>query len=167
MRRSYLHSLTFAKKRRLGPDCFYDDSVLPHPKEAIISAIEREIVRSPLKAHVDWLQSARLFLWNFLTGVGDEPVPFKGSNTQLPRGNTPADREALRRIVASPEYQRDLERSSHLMAVAEKQGEEVKERIDNALRIRSIRLARLSETERAALNEQERKFEKFSKNRPS
>jgi hypothetical protein len=140
---------------------------LPHPKEAIISAIEREIVRSPLKAHVDWLQSARLFLWNFLTGVGDEPVPFKGSNTQLPRGNTPADREALRRIVASPEYQRDLERSSHLMAVAEKQGEEVKERIDNALRIRSIRLARLSETERAALNEQERKFEKFSKNRPS
>ena len=53
------------------------------------------------------------------------------------------------------------------MAVAEKQGEEVKERIDNALRIRSIRLARLSETERAALNEQERKFEKFSKNGPS
>ena len=102
-----------------------------------------------------------------MTGVGDEPVPFKGSNTQLPRGNTPADREALRRIVAGPEYQRDLERSSHLMAVAEKQGEEVKERIDNALRIRSIRLARLSETERAALNEQERKFEKFSKNRPS
>jgi hypothetical protein len=140
----------FCEETTTRPDCFYDESVLPHPKEAIISAIEREIVRSPLKAHVDWLQSARLFLWNFLTGVGDEPVSFKGTS-QLPRGDTPADREALRRIVASPEYQQDLERSSHLMSIAEKQGEEVKERIDNALRIRSIRLARL---EPAALDEQ-------------
>jgi hypothetical protein len=79
---------------------------------------------------------------NFLTGVGAEPVPFKGTS-QLPRGDTPTDREALRRIVASPEYQRDLERSSHLMAIAEKQDNEVEERIDNALRIRSIRLAQL------------------------
>jgi hypothetical protein len=79
---------------------------------------------------------------NFLTGVGAEPVPFKGTS-QLLRGDTPADREALRRIVASPEYQRDLERSSHLMAIAEKQDNEVEERIDNALRIRSIRLAQL------------------------
>jgi hypothetical protein len=79
---------------------------------------------------------------NFLTGVGAEPVPFKGTS-QLLRGDTPADREALRRIVGSPEYQRDLERSSHLMAIAEKQDNEVEERIDNALRIRSIRLAQL------------------------
>jgi hypothetical protein len=136
----------FCEETTTRPDCFYDESVLPHPKEAIISAIEREIVRSPLKVHVDWLQSARLFLWNFLTGVGAEPVPFKGT-VQLPRGDTPADREALRRIVGSPEYQQDLERSSHLMAIAEKQDSEVEERIDNALRIRSIRLAQL---ERAA-----------------
>ena len=142
----------FCGETTTRPDCFYDDSVLPHPKEAIISAIEREIVRSPLKAHVDWLQSARLFLWNFLTGVGDEPVPFKGSRiSQLPLGDTPADREALRRIVASPEYQRDFERSSDLMAIAERQDKEVEERIDNALRIRSIRRARL---ERAAHDEQ-------------
>lgn len=140
----------FCEKTTTGSDCFYDDSVLPHPKEAIVSAIEREIVRAPFQAHVEWLQSARLFLWNFLTGVGAEPVPFKGTS-QLLRGNTPADREALRRIVASLEYQRDLERSSHLMAIAEKQDEEVEERIDNALRIRSVRLARL---ERAALDEQ-------------
>lgn len=108
----------FCEKTTSRPDCFYDESVLPHPKEAIISAIEREIVRSPLKEHVEWLQSARLFLWNFLTGVGDKPVPFKGTS-QLPRGNNLADREALRRIAASPEYQRDLERSSHLMAIGE------------------------------------------------
>jgi hypothetical protein len=132
----------FCEETTTRPDCFYDESVLPLPKEAIISAFEREIVRSPLKVHVDWLQSARLFLLNFLTGVGAEPVPFKGTS-QLPRGDTPTDREALRRIVASPEYQRDLERSSHLMAIAEKQDNEVEERIDNALRIRSIRLAQL------------------------
>jgi hypothetical protein len=132
----------FCEKTATRPDCFYDETVLPHPKEAIISAIEREIVRAPFQAHVEWLQSARLFLWNFLTGVGDEPVPFKGTS-QVPRENTPSDREALRSIVASPECQRDLERSSHLMAIAEEQDEKVGKRIDNALRIRSVRLAQL------------------------
>jgi hypothetical protein len=114
----------FCEKTATRPDCFYDETVLPHPKEAIISAIEREIVRAPFQAHVEWLQSARLFLWNFLTGVGDEPVPFKGTSQV-------------------PECQRDLERSSHLMAIAEEQDEKVGKRIDNALRIRSVRLAQL------------------------
>ena len=44
------------------------------------------------------------------------------------------------------------------MASAEKQDQEVEERIDNALRIRSIQLARLSQAEKAALDEQEGKF---------
>jgi hypothetical protein len=86
-----------------------------------------------------------------LTGVGAEPVPFRGTS-QLPRGDTPVDREALRHIVASAEYQRDLEKSSHFMAIAGEQDEEVENRIDNALRIRSIRLAQL---ERAAHDEQD------------
>jgi len=98
----------------------------------------------------DWLQSARLFLWNFLAGVGGEPVPFKGLDTSR-LGDKPTDVETLRRIMASPEYQRDFERPSHLMAIAEKQDKEVEKRIDNALRIRSLRLAGL---ERAALDEQ-------------
>jgi hypothetical protein len=36
-------------------DCFYDASQLPQPKEAIIAAIEREIVRSPLEKQVESL----------------------------------------------------------------------------------------------------------------
>ena len=47
----------FCEKTTTRMDAFYDASVLPYPREAIISAMEREIVRSPLKAYVDWLQT--------------------------------------------------------------------------------------------------------------
>ena len=40
------------------PDCFYDASVLPHPKETIIAALEREIVRSKFEEDVEWLRRA-------------------------------------------------------------------------------------------------------------
>jgi hypothetical protein len=48
---------------------FYDASELPQPKEAIIAAIEREIVRSPLEKQVELLQTAGAFMWNFLEGI--------------------------------------------------------------------------------------------------
>jgi hypothetical protein len=108
---------------------------LPYPKEAILSAIERQIVRSPPDALVDWLSSGALFMWNFQEGVGPDPLPFKGLD--ISQGDTPPDHEALRPIWASPEYQRDFERSSQLMAIAETEKKEVEERIASALRIRT------------------------------
>jgi hypothetical protein len=124
---------TFCEQTTIRPDCFYDANVLPYPKEAILSAIERQIVRSPPDALVDWLSSGALFMWNFLEGVGPDPLPFKG----LDISQTPADHEALRRIWTSPEYQRDVERSSQFMAIAEREKNEVEERIASALRIRT------------------------------
>jgi hypothetical protein len=126
---------TFCTQTTIRPDCFYDVSVLPHPKEAILSAIARQIVRSPPEALVDWLREGALFMWNFQDGVGPDPLPFKGLD--ISQGDTPTDHEALRRIWASPEYQRDVERSSQLMAIAETEEKEVEERIATALRIRT------------------------------
>jgi hypothetical protein len=119
--------------RRL--DCFYDVSVLPHPKAAIIAAIEREIVRSPLEKKVKLLQTAGAFMWNFLEGIGLVPRPLEGYSL-LPQGSAPADRDELERIVASVEYIRDVERSASIMDIAKREDKNVEERIAAAIRTR-------------------------------
>jgi hypothetical protein len=111
---------------------------LPHPKEAIIAAIEREIVRSPSEEYVDWLRSGGAFMWNFLEGVGPYPLPFPGvDNMQPPRGHASADPLVeLRQIIAGPEFQRDMERSASFLTVAEEENNEVETRIAAAIGIR-------------------------------
>ena len=101
----------FCEENATRQDCFYDASLLPYPKEAIITAIERQIVRSPPEAFVDWLRSGAMFMWNFLEGVGSDPLPFK--DLDISRGNT-----------------------SHFIATAEREKKEVEKRIATALRIR-------------------------------
>ena len=129
----------FCEENATRQDCFYDASLLPYPKEAIITAIERQIIRSPPEAHLVWLRSGAFFMWNFLEGVGPDPLPFEGldtSQSSASQGSPPADPETLRRVWASPEYQRDVERSSHFIAIVEREKKEVEERIATALRIR-------------------------------
>ena len=116
-------------------DCFYDASQLPQPKEAIIAAIEREIVRSPLEKQVESLQTASALMWNFLEGIGPVPRPLEGYS-RLPQGGTPADRDELERIVASVEHIRDVERTASLMDIAKREDKNVEERIAAAIRIR-------------------------------
>jgi hypothetical protein len=159
----------FCEKTPTRKDCFYDASVLPFTREAIISAMEREIVRAPFQAYVDSLKIAPTFLINFLEGIGPEPIPFKGGPAKQAasialKGGTPADREEFRRILATPEYKRDQANSFHLWSVADRENKKVEERIANALRARSERLAGLSQAEKAVLNEYEGKFKEFSKN---
>jgi len=116
-------------------DCFYDASQLPQPKEAILAAIEREIVRSPLEKQVESLQTAGALMWNFLEGIGPVPRPLEGYS-RLPQGGTPADRDELERMVASVEYIRDIERTASLMDIAKREDKNVEERIAAAIRIR-------------------------------
>jgi hypothetical protein len=116
-------------------DCFYDASQLPQPKEAIIAAIEREIVRSPLEKQVESLQTASALMWNFLEGIGPVPRPLEGYS-RLPQGGTPADRDELERMVASVEYIRDIERTASLMDIAKREDKNVEERIAAAIRVR-------------------------------
>ena len=44
------------------PDCFYDASVLPYPKHAIVAALERQIVLEPTDIRAEWLQTRPMFL---------------------------------------------------------------------------------------------------------
>ena len=126
----------FMVKAQTRLDCFYDASELPHPKETIIAAIEREIVRSPREEHVELLQTAGACMWNFLEGIGPVPRPLEGYS-QLPQGSTPADRDDLRRIVSSLEYIRDVEMTASLKDTAQKEDKNVEERIAAAIRIRT------------------------------
>jgi hypothetical protein len=123
-------------------DCFYDVNVLPHPKEAIIAAIEREIVRSPLEGYVDSLRTSAAWLWNFLEGIGPAPLPLSGVDlSQLPRGITPADHSKraaeLERIFASPNRRRDEGRAKHFGAIADREAKQIEERIAAAVRLRA------------------------------
>jgi hypothetical protein len=129
---------TFLEETTTRPDCFYDASALPHPKETIIAALEREIVRSTFEEDVDWLRSSGAFMWNFLEGIGPYPLPFPGVDTsQPPRGRASAEPlDELRRIIASPEFQRDVERSANFLAVAEEENKEVEARVAAAIAIR-------------------------------
>lgn len=129
---------TFLEETTTRPDCFYDASALPHPRETIIAAIEREIVRSTFEEDVDWLRRSGAFMWNFLKGVGPYPLPFPGVDTsQPPRGRMSADPlDELRRIIASPEFQRDVERSANFLTIAEEENKRVEVRIAAAIGIR-------------------------------
>src|SRR5580692_1490895 len=129
---------TFLEETEMRQDCFYDASALPHPKETIIAAIEREIIRSPREEYVDWLRSGGAFMWNFLKGVGPYPLPFPGVDaSQPPRGSASADPLVeLRQIVASTEFQRDVERSASFLTIAEEENNEVERRIAAAVVIR-------------------------------
>ena len=124
----------FMAETQTRSDCFYDASELPHPKEAIIAAIEREIVRSPHEELIEVLESAGAFMWNFLDGIGPNPWPVE-SISQRPQDNTPADGDELRRIGASVEYIRSV-RSASLMDTAKKEDKKVEERIAAAINIR-------------------------------
>jgi hypothetical protein len=137
---------TFITKATTRVDCFYDVNVLPHPKDAIIAAIGREIIREPLEARVEWLRTSRAFLWNFLDSIGPDPLPLKGGLvqgdlSQLPQGVTPSDGSELRRIITSREYKEDVERSERFTAIAVRENKQIEERIATAIHIRSKQLA--------------------------
>jgi hypothetical protein len=127
---------TFFEKTTARPDCFYDARALPHPKETIIAAFEREIVRSTLKEeeYVDWLRSSGQFMWNFLEGIGPYPLPFPGAEPQCTASADPL--VELRRRVSGPEFQRDVDRSASFMVIAERQNNEMEDRIEAAISIR-------------------------------
>ena len=129
---------TFCEQTTTRPDCFYDASVLPHPKHAIVAAVERQIVLEPADIRAEWLQTGPMFLWHFLDGVGSVPIALINSDLkQLKQDNaTPEQfREEAKRISAS------YERSEPFVAIARQEADQVEQRINAALQIRRERLA--------------------------
>jgi len=86
---------------------YYDVSALPHPKEMILKAIEREILREPSDARVELLKVAALFLTSFQKGIGSKPLFELGLDLDELSRRAPNPREQLRMIHAeSPEVER-------------------------------------------------------------
>jgi hypothetical protein len=91
----------FMAETEIRVDCFYDAKVLPHPKEAIITALERQIVQSPVEEHVEWLRSGASLLSNFLEGIGPDPLPFKDLDTSFTTNAEMESKEIEERIAAA------------------------------------------------------------------
>jgi hypothetical protein len=115
----------FMAETKTRPDAFYDESVLPHPKDAIIASIEREILRTPRDEVVPWLKSGTLFLWNFQRGVGTAPLPLTGEDASVPTTNLP--------------HPSKVQRAEHFGAVADLEAKQIDQRIASAIRMRSER----------------------------
>ena len=128
-------------KCTIRPDAFYDVSVLPHPKEAIIAAIERQILWAPNQELIELLITASMFLRNFLHGVGNEPLSFLGDELGPPHRGimTPEVVDDLRRtahlIVNSP----NAKRADQFRSVADREAKLIDARIAAAVRLRETR----------------------------
>jgi len=120
----------------LTPDAFYDVWVLPHPKEDILLAIEREILREPLDARVEWLAVGARFLPSFQPGIGPQPLSWLGADLAKLQRSTPNVSEQFKMLAHSP----DRERTNHFFAVMETESNQIQARIDAVLRLRRARL---------------------------
>jgi hypothetical protein len=118
------------EKGSLKADAFYDVAVLPHPKEEILQAIERQILREPVEARVEWLKVGVLFLPNFQEGVGPGPLPMTGFDLDL-AGRTPQSiREELTKSAA------DIERADRFLSLMKADSDRMLVRIAAAVNLR-------------------------------
>jgi len=88
---------------------------------------------------VDWLRTGASLLWNFLEGVGLDPLLIKGGPnqidlSQLPENVRPADDGDPTGIMTNPEYERESDKSSEFMDIAIREEKQIDERIAAAVR---------------------------------
>jgi hypothetical protein len=122
----------------LKPDAFYDVSVLPHPKEDILLAIEREILREPLDARAEWLAVGAAYLPSFQQGIGPKPLFWAGADLAELERSIPDVREQIRALAHSP----DRARAERYLALMKIESDQIQTRIDAAMRLRRARTAR-------------------------
>ena len=131
----------FMEKTETRPDAFYDVLVLPHPKEAIIAAIERQILWVPNQEWVERLKTGAVLLWNFQHGVGSTPLPLLGEDLgPAHRGETTPEivdelRRRAERVVNSP----NAKRVEEFRAIADREAKQIEDRILAAVRLRETR----------------------------
>jgi hypothetical protein len=119
------------------PDAFYDVSVLPHSKEAILLAIEREIRREPLDAGVEWLKVGASFLTLFQEGVGSNPLYLLGVDFAKLQRTTPDVKQQMRIMAENTDGER-VRRFQSLMKIDD---DRINARIDAAVRSRNARFS--------------------------
>jgi hypothetical protein len=119
------------------PDAFYDVSVLPHPKEDILLAIEREILRERSDTRVELLAVGAAFLPSFQQGIGSKPLFWVGADLVELQRSTPNAREQIKILAQSP----DRARAEQFLAFMKIENDRIQSRIDAALRLRKARMA--------------------------
>jgi len=117
------------------PDAFYDVAVLPHPKEDILLAIEREILRETSDARVEWLAVGAMFLPSFQEGIGPKPLSWFGVDLAELQRSTPDLKEQAKVLAQNP----DRERAEQFLTVMKIESDQIQARIDAALRLREAR----------------------------
>ncbi len=120
------------------PDAFYDVSVLPHPKEDTLLAIEREILREPLDARAEWLAGCAAFLPSFQQGIGPKPLFWIGADLAELQRSAPDVKEQIRVLAHNP----DRARTDRYLDLMKIESDQIQTRIDAAMRLRKARMAR-------------------------
>ncbi len=129
------HFADFIANRNPKPDVFYDVSVLPDPKEDILLAIEREIVRDPSDVRVEWLAVAASFLPSFQEGVGAKPLPWLGVDLADLKRSTPDLKEQAKILAQNP----DRDRVEGFFSRMTTESDQIQARVYAALRLREAR----------------------------
>jgi hypothetical protein len=116
------------------PDVFYDEAMLPHSKQDILLAIEREILRESSDERVEWLAVGAAFLPSFQRGVGSKPLPWLGVDlTELRKGGDL--REQAKALAQNP----DRIRADRFLEAMKIEAEQIQARIEAARRLRKAR----------------------------
>ena len=118
------------------PDAFYDVSVLSHPKEDILLATEREILREPSDDRVEWLAVGAAFLPSFQEGIGPEPLSWFGVDLAKLQRLTSDPKKQARILAENP----DRERAERFLSLMKVESDQIQARIDAALRLRKARM---------------------------
>jgi hypothetical protein len=108
---------------------YHDIAVLPHPKETILRAIEREILREQLAARVEWLKKGAYFLQFFQR----DRIGLAAANVLMTVKAEGDYAAAAARITSSAD---DAE---SLLATVKAEGDQIAARIEAAVRLRNAR----------------------------
>jgi TPR repeat protein len=122
----------------IKPDAFYDVSLLPHPKEAFLLAIEREILRELSDARVEWLAVGAGFLASFQKGVGPKPLSSFGVDLAELQRLTSDPQKQAKVLVENP----DRARAERFLSLMKIESDQIQARVDAALRLRKARTRR-------------------------
>jgi hypothetical protein len=107
---------------------YHDVAVLPHPKETILRAIEREILREQLAVRVEWLKKGADFL----------PF-FQRDRIGLAAANVLTTAKADDYIAAAARIAASADHAGSFLETVKAEGDRIAARIDAAVRLRNAR----------------------------
>jgi hypothetical protein len=118
---------------------FYDILDLPHPKQEILAAIERQIIDEQSDARVDALVVATQLLSQFQEGVGFKPVSIIGADLAKLNGTLPDTQKQMKFLASDPEVLKQRLKAERLATVQKEEDASIARRVNAALNLRNAR----------------------------